>query len=190
MLDRSNEGIYNEENVRPRLLKTWIALSTTQRISIWETNCTIHWIGIYPSVWAIQFEQLGPENKVTLWKKKKTPFQHHSIPFFSSYPVSKPNKGYHKPNENGTSQISQDKNATYHKPLWQVRQPFRSMFHYLSDPHTSHLGPRRSRRRNEEVFVAHSSDQYSILCTSWYHPLARRASRTVDPVFMTKRTPT
>ena len=64
------------------------------------------------------------------------------------------------------------------------------MFHYLSDPHTSHLEPRRSRRRNGEVFVAHSSDQYSILCTSWYHPLPRRASRTVDPVFMTKRTPT
>lgn len=64
------------------------------------------------------------------------------------------------------------------------------MFHYLSDLHTSHLGPRRSRRRNGEVFVAHLSDQYSILCTLLYHPLARRASRTVDPVFMTKRTPT
>ena len=36
----------------PRLFKRWIALSTRliiiQRISIRETNCTIHWIEIYP----------------------------------------------------------------------------------------------------------------------------------------------
>ena len=36
---------------RPKLFKSWIALSTglitIQCISIRETNCAIHWIGIY-----------------------------------------------------------------------------------------------------------------------------------------------
>jgi len=42
---------------RPRLFKSWIALYareiTIQQISIWETNCIIQWIEIYPSDGAI-----------------------------------------------------------------------------------------------------------------------------------------
>ena len=90
MLGRSSEGIYNEENIRPRLFKRWIGKRYPLNIHYPADKYLgnhLHYpldrdlsIGLgYPA-----FEQLGPENKVTVLQKKKIPFCITRSPSFLS----------------------------------------------------------------------------------------------------------
>ena len=78
MLGRSSEGIYNEENIRPRLFKRWIGKRYPLNIHYPADKYLgnqLHYplnrdlsIGLgYPA-----FEQLGLENEVTVLQKKKS----------------------------------------------------------------------------------------------------------------------